>query len=147
MSARIGEVISVHQADPAVHVSASRGGVELLSDPRVTLEPIHARNFAALLVRGADEVERMRARSDAAFEHVEAPWTADQVANLNAYQQAGVMHPFTGERQSNGDETILIATSVGWIAAPDGPVVQTWAYAMMADGSWSTGTRPKRKKV
>jgi hypothetical protein len=65
MSARIGEVPGPpYKADPAVHVSASRGGVELLSDPRITLEPIAARNYAALLVRGADEVERMRAKPE-----------------------------------------------------------------------------------
>jgi len=45
-------------------VHASRGGVELLSDPRVTLEPIAARNYAALLVRAADEVERMRSKPE-----------------------------------------------------------------------------------
>jgi hypothetical protein len=64
VSACIGEVPGQpHQADPAVHVHASRAGVELLSDPRITLEPIAARNYAALLVRAADEVERMRAKS------------------------------------------------------------------------------------
>jgi len=65
MSARIGEVPGLPISDdPAVHVHASRGGVELLSDPRVTLEPIAARNYAALLVRAADEVERMRSKPE-----------------------------------------------------------------------------------
>ena len=64
MSVRIGDVKpenpNPHRA--AIHVHASRGGVELLSDPRVTLEPVEARNYAALLIRAADEAERMRAR-------------------------------------------------------------------------------------
>jgi hypothetical protein len=65
MSARIGEVPGPPTSDdPAVHVHASRAGVELLSNPRITLEPIAARNYAALLVRGADEVERMRAKPE-----------------------------------------------------------------------------------
>jgi hypothetical protein len=68
--------------------------------------------------------------------HVEAPWTEDQVASLNAYQASGVMHPFTGERQANGDETVLIATRGGWIENLDGPVVQIWTHPFMADWSW-----------
>jgi len=136
MSVRIGEVSPENIAQAAVHVHASRAGVELHADPDVTLEPIQARNFAALLVRGADEVERMRARRRSTDEPVQAPWTADQVASLNTYQRAGVMHPFTGERQANGDETILIATTEGWITAVGGPVVQTWAHSWMADWSW-----------
>lgn len=68
MSVRIGEVNPrvthgqvVITAD--VLVSASRAGVELHSDPQITLDPVQARNFAALLIRGADEVERMRIRT------------------------------------------------------------------------------------
>jgi deoxyadenosine/deoxycytidine kinase len=47
-----------------VIVQASRGGVELHSVSRLTLDPAQARNYAALLVRAADETERMRARPD-----------------------------------------------------------------------------------
>jgi hypothetical protein len=137
MSVRIGEVRPEH-SDPlqkaAVHVQASRAGVELLTSMHLTLQPVEARNYAALLVRGADEVERMRARrSD---EHVSVPWTAHQVASLNAYQQSGGMHPFTGTRRADNSETVLIATPEGWVEAPEGPVVQTWAYSWMADWSW-----------
>lgn len=71
-------------------------------------------------------------------EKVEAPWTDDQVASLNAYQHAGVFHPFTGTRQPNGDETILIATCDGWIEREGGPVVQTWAHPAMANWQWQT---------
>jgi len=45
-------------------VHASRAGVELHADSAITLQPIEARNYAALLVRAADEVERMRAKPE-----------------------------------------------------------------------------------
>lgn len=63
MSMRIGDVRPETISKAAAHVWASRAGVELHTDPEVTLDPGEARNFAALLVRGADEVERMRQRS------------------------------------------------------------------------------------
>lgn len=65
-----------------------------------------------------------------------APWTEDQIASLNGYQECGMVHPFTGERGPNGEETILIATRDGWVEKEGGPVVQTWAHPFMADGSW-----------
>lgn len=64
------------------------------------------------------------------------PWTEDQVASLNAYQASGAGHPFTGERGPNGEETVLIATSEGWIERLGGPVVQAWAHAFMANWEW-----------
>ena len=56
MSARIGEV----KAGSRVlgRVSASRGGVEVTIEG--SLDPIEARNLAALIVRGSEETERMR---------------------------------------------------------------------------------------
>lgn len=65
-----------------------------------------------------------------------APWTEDQVRSLNEFQASGYAHPFTGERGPNGKETVLIATASGWVERVDGPVVQTWAHACMADWSW-----------
>lgn len=65
-----------------------------------------------------------------------APWTDDQVASLNAYQQSGKLHPFTGERGPNGEETVLIATKDGWVEREGGPVVQVWAHLVMCDWSW-----------
>lgn len=72
MSVRIGEVnprsmpdaITDSRIEADVIVQASRAGVELYSAPKLTLDPIQARNYAALLVRGADEVERMRAKPE-----------------------------------------------------------------------------------
>jgi hypothetical protein len=65
MSVRIGDV----KPDPMTQnagafVSASRGGVEIASALTLHLQPVEARNYAALLVRAADEVERMRARPE-----------------------------------------------------------------------------------
>ena len=62
---------------------------------------------------------------------VEAPWSPDQVASLNAYQQAGYVHPFTS---ASGPD--LIATEAGWVEQPNGPVVQDWAHEFMTDWSW-----------
>jgi hypothetical protein len=66
----------------------------------------------------------------------EAPWTSEQVESLNGYQNAGVYHPFTGEVGPDGERSVLIATERGWVETADGPIVQTWAHAFMADGSW-----------
>jgi hypothetical protein len=63
---------------------------------------------------------------------IDAPWTADQVARLSAYQRSGVGHPFTGERGPSGEETVLIATEAGWVERDGGPVVQTWCWDWMA---------------
>lgn len=61
MSARIGEI---HRGDGRVlsYVHASLGGVEMTSDEKFSMEPVEARNAAALIVRAADEVERIRRR-------------------------------------------------------------------------------------
>jgi hypothetical protein len=75
-------------------------------------------------------------RSTMAEGHSYAPWSDDQVASLNAYQEAGVMHPFTGERKPDGSETILIATQAGWVEELGGSVVQKWAHAWMANWAW-----------
>lgn len=73
---------------------------------------------------------------------VDAPWTDDQVASLNGYQTCGHMHPFTGTRGPNGEETVLIATKEGWIEKEGGPVVQRWAHPFMADWTWRPGGKP-----
>lgn len=60
-----------------------------------------------------------------------APWTDEQVKALNEYQHAGKGHPFTGPRNKDGSECILIATKDGWVKEKGGPVVQTWAWDFM----------------
>lgn len=64
-----------------------------------------------------------------------APWTEDQVANLNRYQRAGVCHPFTcGRRDEHRDDPgVLVAGRDGWTCPADGcDYRQGWAHAFMA---------------
>jgi len=69
---------------------------------------------------------------------VNAPWTDDQVASLNAFQNDERNHPFTGRRKTDGSNTLLIATPSGWIEEKGGPVVQAWAHDWMANWEWQT---------
>jgi hypothetical protein len=62
---------------------------------------------------------------------IEAPWTDDQVASLNAFQASDHVHPFTGSQGAS-----LRATAAGWVEHVGGPVVQKWALTFMADWSW-----------
>lgn len=67
-------------------------------------------------------------------ELVHAPWSADQVASLNAYQSSGVFHPYTCGKRCNG-EGVLTATPGGW-ACPACGYRQGWVLAWMADWRW-----------
>ncbi len=60
---------------------------------------------------------------------IEAPWTPEQVAALNEFQQAGKFHPFTCGNDSRHRE--LFATCEGWICL-DCDYTQDWAHAFMA---------------
>ncbi|WP_322544434.1 hypothetical protein U2G91_15680 [Rhodococcoides fascians] len=63
-----------------------------------------------------------------------APWTDEQVHNLNEYQRAGVMHPFTCFCEAGKRD--MIATNDGWACPNDAcDIDQKWAHAFMADGS------------
>lgn len=64
------------------------------------------------------------------YDRIHAPWDPEQVENLEEYQNCGYCHEFTG----NG--CALIPTSDGWVEQSGGPVVQTWAYRFMVDGSF-----------
>lgn len=65
-----------------------------------------------------------------------APWTAEQVASLNDYQQSGVFHEFTcGNELCPADQAALVAAEDGW-RCPSCTYSQDWAHDMMADGSW-----------
>ena len=64
---------------------------------------------------------------------VSAPFTAEQVASLNAYQAEGVGHPLTcGGRECR---EVLRATPTGWVC-PRCDYRQGWAHSFMADGLW-----------
>ena len=62
-----------------------------------------------------------------------APWTDEQVRNLNLYQQSGVMHEFTYPN-AHADR-VLIATNDG-LCCPAGDYMQDWTYRWITDGSW-----------
>jgi len=63
---------------------------------------------------------------------VNAPWTDEQVAQLNAYQHAGSFHPYTC-----GCGEILIATPRGWHCKSCRNNSQVWAY----EESFSIGAK------
>ncbi len=67
-----------------------------------------------------------------------APFTDEQVASLNAYQEAGTGHPFTCGGQDCRE--ILRAERDGWRCLRC-DYRQGWAHAFMADWSWQ---RPLR---
>lgn len=65
-----------------------------------------------------------------------APFTPQQVATLNAFQEMGAVHPFTcGNRPLHPqNEGILIADTDGWhCPVEDCTYSQTWAHWFMAD--------------
>ena len=60
---------------------------------------------------------------------VKAPWSAEQVDNLNRYQHSGIMHPFTCPGGHDGDRE-LVATRNGWICCHC-DYRQDWAHDFM----------------
>lgn len=71
----------------------------------------------------------------------EGAFTPQEVENLNDYQNAGMVHPFTcgsGNRCDEnhaGGEGKLIATVRGWIC-PFCDYTQNWAHDFMKNGEW-----------
>ena len=65
---------------------------------------------------------------------IKAPFTDEQVKNLNIYQKAGRFHPFTcANRDENHEhDDVLVATNEGWICPICG-YKQDWAHKFMAD--------------
>jgi hypothetical protein len=64
---------------------------------------------------------------------MKAPWTPEQVENLNRYQQWGGFHGFTcgtKEKHAPGADELLIAHETGW-ACPSCDYTQDWAHAFM----------------
>lgn len=56
-------------------------------------------------------------------------WSDDQVARLNAFQKARVMHPFTCPAAHDGERD-LVATPDGW-RCPSCDYTQNWAHSFM----------------
>ena len=77
--------------------------------------------------RGPIEMRRL-------MENLPAIFTDDQVASLNAYQVAGVMHPFTCGHRDHSTE--LVAYPEGWRCPITGTVEQDWFHSWMGDWSW-----------
>lgn len=67
-------------------------------------------------------------------DRITAPWTDDQIAALNSFQRAGVMHPFTCGNDGHRMRPTLVAELDGW-RCPDESCDyrQTWAHGFMAD--------------
>jgi hypothetical protein len=78
----------------------------------------------------------LRPDTDGVPTFVAAPWTDDQVVNLNHYQAAGLFHPFTcGRRDEHRDNPgVLVAERDGWRCPAAGcGYRQTWAHPFMVE--------------
>lgn len=65
---------------------------------------------------------------------IEAPFTDDQVASINAFQQSGLMHEFTCTTRHQAGSA-LFATREG-MRCPGCDYLQTWVHTYMANGDW-----------
>lgn len=64
---------------------------------------------------------------------IEAPWTRDQVVNLQKRQQAYSLHAYTCGKCGSR----LFPASAGWICSTDGcGYTQTWAHDIDLDGGF-----------
>lgn len=61
-----------------------------------------------------------------------APFTPEQIKNLNEYQ-AGPIHPFTCGSKELNCNGVLIATEKGWMC-PKCSYTQNWAHESMSNG-------------
>ncbi len=59
---------------------------------------------------------------------IKAPWTQEQVDNLNSRQQRKDLHPYTCGIDSS--HPWLVATTSGWKCAPTCGYTQYWAHAI-----------------
>lgn len=70
-----------------------------------------------------------------------APFDAEQIASINAYQQCATFHPFTcGRLLPDGSgccDGLLVATETGMVCEKlDCPYVQDWVHPFMANDGW-----------
>ena len=66
-------------------------------------------------------------------EELRSPYTDDQVASINSFQDVGRFHPFTCGTAACG--TRLLAVNAG-LLCPKCNYTQQWVWAWMADWSW-----------
>lgn len=71
---------------------------------------------------------------------VKAPWTAEQVDNLNRYQWSGFMHEFTCPGHEGGGDRTLVATRAGWVCCHC-DYRQDWAHDFMCAFDADTAER------
>lgn len=71
---------------------------------------------------------------------IEAPFSAEQVRLLNAYQSNGVFSPYCCVRPHSGMGRLLVATTEGW-SCPSCDFTQNWAHEFMADPRWERRTQ------
>ena len=64
---------------------------------------------------------------------IRAPWDADVVKGLNAWQASGHVHPFTCG--TDGCRTTLRATEAGWECPTGCGYTQDWAHEFMSAGA------------
>jgi len=72
---------------------------------------------------------------------LQAPWTAEEVANLVERQRYGTLHPYThfwqGNNQPENCGALLLPTQQGWICPTRGcGYTQDWCYAADAHTDW-----------
>lgn len=116
-------------------------GVTATTDPDLPDLPDHLAGVPVTVnVTGsAPTAHGLTAPDDADPDRIFAPWTGEQVAALNRYQEGGWFHPFTcarcrdaDERWPSPDEHLLVATNDGW-ACPTCDYTQGWAWRMMTE--------------
>lgn len=62
---------------------------------------------------------------------IKAPFTDEEVKNLNEFQKLGFVHVFTCGNDHEGNR-VLVATNKGWIC-PSCDYTQNWCHAIMVD--------------
>lgn len=81
-------------------------------------------------------------------DQIKAPFTPEQVAALQFYQDSGVFHPFTcGNRENHPPEMYRLTPTVrGWICQFC-DYTQDWAHSMMADRAAIEGQLEARRAL
>lgn len=68
---------------------------------------------------------------------VQAPFTPQQVASINAFQASEVLHPFTCPCDDHEPHVALRASTEALRCQSPGCLYsQNWVHGFMADGSW-----------